>query len=327
MKLERELWLEPLLAIIASVIIYQFNMLFFVFTVPLHMLALRKDLRSFLTAAGIVLAFILLQETVRNLGFGLSRQDILIVAIGLYGPIFLLFAAVWFHSLQAYMDRFYRFIGSWILPALTGFTLIMIYEGDSQTAIYTRELIEEQFSLLLQVGQEIGYGDVLNTFNPEFLYTFVLEVIKRGFLPSLVIQMGLCLYLGYQINAKIGKTEKVQVIRFKVPETILWPFLIAWTLVLMTSFLELGILGIIGWNIGLSLAVLYFLQGISIFIFQMRTKGVGMKNRSVVLWTIILLLLPGINILAMVGIPLFGISEIWIHYRDVNKEKLHENNS
>ncbi len=261
------------------------------------------------------------------MNYGLSRQDILIIAIGLYGPICLLVSAVWFHGLQVYMNRFYRFIGSWVIPALTGFLLILLFEGESQTAMYSRSLIKEQFSLIVQVGQEIGYGDILNTFDPEFLYTFVLEVIKRGFLPSIVIQMGLSLYIGYQLIAKMDSKPKLQIHQFKVPEIMIWPFLIAWSLVLMTKFLELGILGIIGWNVGLSLAVVYFLQGISIFMFRMMKKGMKMRNGTIIVWTMILLILPGINILAMVGIPLIGISEIWIHYRDVNKEKLDENNS
>ncbi len=325
--LERERWLEPLISVVASVMLYQLSMLYFVFTVPLHMLAMRRDRKSFLAASGLVLLAVIVQETVQYLQYGFTRQDALIIAIGLYGPVVLLAGMVWFHLLLGDMAKITRFISSWILPAVAGFTLLLLYEGEGPTAVYTRDLFREQMGLLLQFGQEIGYGEAFSYFTPEVIYTIIIMVIERGFLPAAVLQMGFALLVAYQIAGRLNRRPFWRFISFRVPETMIWPFLTAWALVLLTSFIELGVIGTLGWNIGLGLAVLYFLQGVAILMYRLLRKGMRIRGYTMVVWSFLALLVPGINVLVMVGMPLFGVSEIWIHYRDVNKEKSNENYS
>ncbi len=327
MRIERKAGIELLVAVGASFLLYQIDMLYFLFTVPLHVIALRQHKEVFLTAIGGVLAAVVVEELIRFHSFEMAGNGMLIMAIGLYVPSALLIGAAVYHMIDASVRRLYRFVGSWFYCALAGFILIIIFEGDSSAAVFTRDLIKEQFTVFLSLGQEIDGTGVFGSIAPETLYMMAIYTVERSFLLGMIVQLGISILLSQLIQNKTSGRVDPWFQRFFVPELLLWPFLISWAIILVSSMIETGIVGIIGWNIGLGLGLLYFVQGVSILYWLLRRRGARLSLGTSIVLGLLILLLPGINVLMMLGIPLLGISEIWIRYRVVNKENSNENNS
>ncbi len=327
MRIEREAAIEFLVAVAASIILYQLNVLYFLFVIPLNILALRRSKNIFLSAAGVVLVVVILQDMIRFSGNAVAGQNNLMLAIGLYGPIALLTGTVTYHLLDASIRRLYRFIISMGFPVMVGFVLIMVYEGNSSVAVSTREAVQEQLVVLFDAAKQLGYGDILAPFDPKTMYKMVIAVIERCVLPGFAIQLGFCILLANRVVEYRTKSKRIQFSKFKSPELMIWPFLISWAIVLLNNFIDLGMLGILGWNLGLGAALIYFIQGLTIVEFLLKKKQVKLTKVTVVIWLVVILFMPGINILVLIGMPLLGVSEIWIHYRDDRKENFHENNS
>ena len=71
-------------------------------------------------------------------------------------------------------------------------------------------------------------------------------------------------------------------------------------------------IGILAWNVALLGTVLYGLQGVDILKFILRRME---RFRSMVIFAIILcLFMPGLNIIILIGVPLLGVSGLWIQY-------------
>ncbi len=106
--------------------------------------------------------------------------------------------------------------------------------------------------------------------------------------------------------------------RFRVDDRAVWPFLLGWSAVFASLMVDLGLFRALAWNFALILTVLYGCQGVGII----KTLTAGASRGTRVLVTTLLIMLvfvPGINILVLAGVPLLGVSELWIHYR--NKER------
>jgi uncharacterized protein YybS (DUF2232 family) len=102
-------------------------------------------------------------------------------------------------------------------------------------------------------------------------------------------------------------------------EKLIWGFLLGWFGVLLSLLRPLGWVSIVFWNIALLSTVLYGMQGIDILRYYIKKVE---RLRIVILVTILLFVfIPGLNILMMVGVPLLGVSEIWIQYRRTVEER------
>jgi hypothetical protein len=68
--------------------------------------------------------------------------------------------------------------------------------------------------------------------------------------------------------------------------------------------------------VGLIAMFLYGLQGVGIlrFLIAKSNAGRGLLRFTTII-IIVMLIIPGINILIILGIPIFGVSETWIHFR------------
>jgi hypothetical protein len=327
MKIEQTEGTELIAAIAASVILYQFDMLFFLFIVPLNILALRRSQKIYLTALGSVLAAVTTQELIRFGSLGLSGQGNLLLAIGLFGPLSLLAGSALYFSIDEQVRRLYRFFAGVALPSIVGAVLVLVYEGGSASAIFTRDLIRQQLALLFQTGEQLGYGEYVSAISPDMFYDVVFAVVIRCILPGIAIQLGASVVLTDRILGRRSREYRFELSHFRFPEVMLWPFLVSWAVVLLSAFADLGLLGVIGWNLGLFFGLWYFIQGMSILASLLKSRNLRFSALSVAIWLLVIMLVPGVNLMVLLGMPLLGISEIWIRYRDVRKENSYENNS
>ena len=103
---------------------------------------------------------------------------------------------------------------------------------------------------------------------------------------------------------------------------MIWPLLIPWALILLDLRIDLGILRYIAWNAGLIMLFSFGMQGVGILQTILDGKEVSRGIRTAITVLMILVLfLPGVNFIVLIGLPGLGISELWIHYRRVEKKE------
>ena len=112
--------------------------------------------------------------------------------------------------------------------------------------------------------------------------------------------------------------------RATVDDRTIW-FVIGGLAVVVVSWLtHRSALSPLGWNVLLISAALYAVQGLGVCQHLLHRKGVGERGtRSVVTILFVLLLLPGINVIVLIGVPLLGMSEVWIDYKRRNDYEGH----
>ena len=139
---------------------------------------------------------------------------------------------------------------------------------------------------------------------------------------------------GYFVNLAAGWTvgdrvavrnrfrRERSIARFALPEATVWPLIVAWAVVLLGRFAKLGYLGAFALNAGLILLALYAVQGLAIIetLVARRAGRRAQGTRWLVLAMMLALLVPALAVLALVVIPLVGVSEIWVRYRVERKD-------
>jgi hypothetical protein len=106
--------------------------------------------------------------------------------------------------------------------------------------------------------------------------------------------------------------------QFRLPEKTVWVFLLSWATVLFSLLKDIGVVEIVAWNCALIVSVLYGSQGFGIIKIWMEKLNRGTRL-AIIFVTISLIFIPGLNLVVMSGVPLLGVSELWINYR--NKER------
>lgn len=146
-----------------------------------------------------------------------------------------------------------------------------------------------------------------------------LEVVRRVLFSSIVFGMA----TGIAANWWLGRSivlrmygEAGTLRKARVPEAFVWAVIAGLSLVVASWLREFVWAGVLGWNVLLFSAFLFAVQGVGIIQHLLALRGVGEHGqRMVVTGAIIGAIVPGINVLVLGGLPLLGISEIWIDYK------------
>ncbi len=119
---------------------------------------------------------------------------------------------------------------------------------------------------------------------------------------------------------------------FRLENWFLWPLIAAGALILLDKLIPIAIISAISWNIGLIFMFLFGIQGLAIvkFVFEKHrlpriiwTLFMAMICIMLIrtFWTLVLTgmkIMPfsaDLNIVLIIAIPAFGVSENWIRYR------------
>lgn len=265
---------------------------------------------------------ILLWDSIGYISIGLESTDVLIAALGMFYPGALIIGVMVFY-LPIDMRKLYRFLLAGIIPGCIGAYIVYLFEGDSVAA---ENAVNFYYSIFKEVLNFSGYSDVDGN-SILFLFTLALRIIKSSFLPIWYFLTGLGILMSEMIYSKQTRIRESFLDRFKVPDLFLWPFIVSWVIVLLDIVLGLGLFGILVWNIALVFLMVYGTAGISILMYLVAKKGIRLNPLSWVVFSIILLLIPVINVIMLIVIPVLGISEHWIKYRKELKENLDENHT
>ncbi|MFW5694199.1 MAG: hypothetical protein ACOCYB_03455 [Alkalispirochaeta sp.] len=102
----------------------------------------------------------------------------------------------------------------------------------------------------------------------------------------------------------------------RVMNDLVWIVIAGLAIVVGSEFVETGFALPVGWNALLVGSFLFGVQGVGLIQHLVRLRGASDRGeRWVPTIVLMLLFIPGINILVMLGVPLLGMSEVWVDYR------------
>lgn len=102
----------------------------------------------------------------------------------------------------------------------------------------------------------------------------------------------------------------------RILNDLVWVVIAGLAIVVASEFVETGFATALGWNALLVGSFLFGVQGVGLIQHLLRLRGgTDRGERWVPTVVLMLLFVPGINLLVMLGVPLLGMSEVWVDYR------------
>ncbi len=320
---------DSLLAVVASLILYRLMFTSLLFTVPLLVSASKfENKKAALLPVAVVFLAILCGElfSARNvLGKPVAS---LILSIGLFIPMVLLVAAavwIWFCGTRSLV----RYLASCAFAVVAGIGLVAWLQSGSETVRNVRDLYASTFktvfdsflptnpALLASEGAVDAAAETsILGVNADVLFALSMQVVYRSFVPMCMAFIGVSVLLAESMTNYRNIAWQNRVALWRLPEETIWVFLGAWTLVLVSLLVPLpGVVEALVMNLALSVSLLYLVQGMSIILFLIRKRYPQFTVLRMLVSVAVALMLPGVNALVILALPLLGALETWIIFR------------
>jgi len=297
---------------VLSLVLYRIAASSTLFIVPLLFFAPRFNPTKWaLVPVGVVAVLLVGSQVV---GLGGILQDVSVfgaLIIGFYMPVSLLAGAGIWIVLQS-KGNLVRLLASSSFAAVFGFSLVLWLAGGSESAMAAASVYRE----ILDVLAPSLFGDSMPLgMNAETLFSAIVTLLRLGFLPIFIGQFGFSVFISDLLIHRADWSYQDRMARWRLPENGVWVFLGAWTVVLVTLLVDMPVVESIAWNVALSSSLLFMVQGMSILAFLVRKRNPGATATRIFLLAFLLVMLPGVNVIPLVGLPVLGVSETWVGYR------------
>jgi hypothetical protein len=294
-----------------SALFYQLGFVLFLFLVPLQVLFERHGQQAFIRAGIVAWASVIvvriaeLRRITEATGVSaIAGVDIAVPAVFILG--------LWvMNSRHPQMPTaVYRLLLAGLVSVVIfvpGALLLLSNEG-------ARTLMSEQFRLMYESIVNAGGGVAVITFE-EFM-TMSTNFLASSFAFMYIVVLSSNWVLGKVVGSSGERVLVIQALEsFQVPLQLTWPALVSWAGMLFSIMLPLGAVRYIVWNAGMTALLLYGVQGIGIIRHEFERRNLIRGLRTLIVGAMVLsLMIPGLNILVLIGVPLLGISELWINY-------------
>lgn len=321
---------DSLLMVIASMLLYRLMFTNILYTIPLLLLAPRfEDRRMALLPVAAVFLLVVGGElfTARNV-LGQSTTPLILV-IGLFIPVVLLVAAavwIWLRDSRSLV----RYLASCVFAVVAGIGLAVWLHSGSDTVMRVGEIYSSTFKALFstfmptttpaliateEVVQATAETTILGV-NADVLFALCLQVVYHSFVPMCMAVIGVSALISECMLHRQDEAWQQRVANWRLPENAIWVFLGAWTLVLLNMVLPFpGAVSALAMNLAMSVSLLYMVQGISILIFLIRRRNPLFSVTRAMVFVFLCMMLPGLNALVVLVLPLIGALETWITFR------------
>lgn len=166
------------------------------------------------------------------------------------------------------------------------------------------------------------FGVVLES---DVLVDYVRRVILHSIGAAMVSTIAATWWFGTSLALRPAGGA-IALITARVDDSFVWLLIGGMALVVGGWLLQIHwVLVAIGWNATAIGAFLFGIQGLGILQYIVLTRtGKPHLTRLVITFAILALIIPGTNVAVMFGLPLLGVSELWVNFR---RRRGHENHS
>jgi len=310
-------YIGALIASCVSVFAYQTGFFFFLFLVPLQLLFFRsgfKVARIAVLGVGIALVYLGIRQTAQ--GNGDVRGYLLLVELVI--PFLLLGGFLlengFFGNLGGVLINA---LLATVITALVSIAVLHVLLNNEAFIAYYKAQFTEMFNILksaLAGSSDIDLIPMMDM-DVDTMLSHVSSVFYKGFLFAYFC----ILFVSYTFALSVEKLTRHEagIITVMIPDYFVWVLIAALSLVLVDArFQPNPVLGYVGWNVFLIVMFLYGLRGMGLIRQMLEVRKVHPVVRFFLTFaTVILLMHPRYGRVLLVGIPLIGISEIWIKYK------------
>ncbi|TVR67604.1 MAG: hypothetical protein EA427_13160 [Spirochaetaceae bacterium] len=286
-------------ALLSAVLFYS-GFFTFLFAVPVQVAWTRHGMQRGVSAAGITGLLILVSHAVQAVRLTGGASGLVLVDALM--PLGLLGGLVIFNGARQY---------PWWLRLLAGGALALAGAFPS-------------LRIIAMLGQENGevtqqFSSMLAMMGIEHGQTAWIALVRRVVLNS----VGIALVAGIAANWWLGtgivlrsRGTSVTLRGVSVPEQLIWMVIGGLAIILMTWVSGADRLAPLGWNLFLVGGFLFALQGVGVIQHLLYRRGLAQQGERWVLTVLLVgLFIPGINIVVAGGLPLLGMSELWIDFK------------
>ena len=310
-------YIGALIASCVSVFAYQTGFFFFLFLVPLQLLLFRSGLKiAFMAVLGVGIALVYLGIRHTALGNGDVRSYLLLVELII--PFLLLGGFL-------LENGFFGNLGGVLLnallataiAALVSIAVLHVLLNNEAFLAYYKTQFSEMFNILKSALAGSSDMDLIPMMDMDVdtMLSHVSSVFFKGFLFAYFC----ILFVSYTFALSVDRLTKheVGIITVLIPDYFVWVLIAALSLVLIDArFQPNPVLGYVGWNVFLIVMFLYGLRGLGLIRQMLEVRRVHPVVRFFIAFAAVILLMhPRYGRVLLVGIPLIGISEIWIKYK------------
>ena len=315
----RNEWGYLLVTSIISFVLYQLNMVV-LFCIPLQVLLIRKGEKELIYACLSVMATIIITAFIRTAGVedALLKRAVLLTGIAI--PAFILggFAAVSL-SWKIKLRTLYKTLAVSLAAGIVSIPVLYVLGRNDGFSQFLRGQIESVVQLL-QMGIEESDAGLFNV-DVDTLTAYITGILLRNFLFAYFLIITGSVWVGRGIAGRILGAKPAGLREFRLPDRMIWLLLVSWALVLVDYLSGIGVVVYAAWNIGSIMLFMYGVQGIGVIQALLDKHHVSSYLRILIVTGMaVLIFWPGVNLVILIGVPLLGVSELWIHYRKEQKE-------
>lgn len=303
---------------VASILIFQISVVFFLFAVPLFIIQKRYGFQYLFMAGFFVAMVIVIQTVIRGSGIeGKSLRQFLIIAELAY-PLAIIGGVMGISYYQK-MRTLHLLIAATVGFAILSIPMIYYYSGNEEIVILLKDQIiyvSDIFSKGAASSDSFESAVLLKELQPDRIIEATSKLVFRNYLLAYFIMLTGSWYFADAVYRKLNRKPKFKLVEFIVPEIFIWPLIVSLIGILADVFVGIGWVGHLMWNITFIMALIYGLHGIGLIVYLLNKYKLSRSiRRFIVIIGIAVLLLPGINLVILIGVPVLGVSELWIRYR------------
>ncbi len=313
----REVWIETAGLAVAAAALYASGFFALLFLLPLAALLRRRGFGALLWGAGIAVLGITIVDVVRLSRLGAGLGSSWLIAWNWTLPVGLLVGLVVMEAPLPRLGRtLYRLLAGWVAAMVVTVPLFLKVGADGTL----RSFLESQFAAL---GAAPEAGEAGSS-GAEMLADTAVRVLGNtygvGLLVLLVLNWYLGAYLAYRFSTGVAPPPRIA--RFVVPARAVWVLIASVAGVVLTFFATLGPVEPVAWNVALVSLLLYGVQGIAVARHLLAHYRVQQGVRMlIIIGAIVLLFVPGVNLIVLLGLPGLGVSELWIDYNRFERRR------
>ena len=320
----RSYWIEVILLAVAAAVSYLVVPLVgpLLFLVPLQALLVRRGITAFgygVAMFGIAaVSFRLLSgwgfELSDQIAGGLLRAELLVLVL-LVGGLYVL-ASGRFRQYRV----LYRLLGATVAAGVATLPLMSAFLETASRAAESF-LMNWAQSASVPMGDELAADAVVGARTMADSFRAATPGILRSYLLLYFVFLSAQWWIGTTVGARSARMPSPlrPVVQFHAPEQLIWVLLgglgiIALDQIDVLDQAGLELLAALGWNAVLVVAFVFGIQGISVMrVFAARQRLTGMTT-GLLIGIMLIIGLFAIPWLLLI-ISAFGVSEIWVHYR------------
>jgi hypothetical protein len=289
----------------AGVVFYQIGLLLLFFVIPLFLLYLRHDAR--IGSAGTLVSFlgIAVVSYVRAAVLLKAAVPLDALALGMSMPALMLIGgAITASPLPQAVPRYLKLLAGSIVAAAGCLPLLVFMATNAE------------FETLMRLQLKALSADVAGA-ELDMLAAIARNVLWSSFGAGIFLTLGASWLIALRMRARADRSVFTRrVLGFRLADICVWPFLLSWAGVLAGFMVKFPPIGYVSWNCAIVLSALFGFQGYAIIRYWIARIFKEERSRVLVGGLLIMVLfIPGLNVLPLVLIPLLGVSEIWIDYR------------